>query len=122
MAKIIINSTDSFGEQISQKMIAKKELQNETTIFTYDNKYGKGEIRISPQSTQILRFGEIESNLTINPKTKTDFLYKTSYFNSKFTVSCKKYFYSENKLTITYIIYDNNVEINELSIEIIEIL
>ncbi|MGL4998155.1 MAG: DUF1934 family protein [Cetobacterium sp.] len=121
MAKIIINSIDSFGEKISQKMIAKKEIQNDISIFSYDNKYGKGEIRISLHSTQILRFGEIESNLTINPKIKTNFLYNTSYFNRNFTVSCKKYSYSENKLTTTYVIYDNNIEINELDIEIIEI-
>ncbi|MGL5088710.1 MAG: DUF1934 family protein [Cetobacterium sp.] len=121
MARIIINSIDSFGENISQKMIAKKEIQNDITVFSYDNKYGKGEIRISLHSTQILRFGEIESNLIINPKTKTNFLYNTSYFNRNFIVSCKKYLYSENKLTTTYVIYDNNIEINELNIEIIEI-
>ena len=48
MAKIIINSIDSFGEEVSQKMITKKTIENDTIIFTYDNKYGKGEIRISP--------------------------------------------------------------------------
>ena len=51
MAKIIINSQDSFGEKISQKMIAKKEIDKNTTIFIYNNKYGQGEIRISPHST-----------------------------------------------------------------------
>ena len=121
MAKIIINSTDSFGENISQKMIAKKVIENDVTIFTYDNKYGKGEIRISPYSTEILKFGEIQSKLLIKPEVKTNFIYKTSYFNKNFTVWCKKYDYSENKLTIAYIIYDNNIKINQLEIEIIEV-
>ncbi|MGL4425819.1 MAG: DUF1934 family protein [Cetobacterium sp.] len=122
MAKIIINSRDSFDEVISQKMIAQKVIENDLTIFYYDNKFGKGEIRISPCMTQILRFGEIESNLTIKPLEKTEFLYNTSYFKKNFTISCKKYIYHENKLTITYVIYDNNVEINQLDIEIIEVL
>ena len=121
MAKIIINSTDSFGENISQKIIAKKVIENDVTIFTYDNKYGKGEIRISPYSTEILKFGEIQSKLLIKPEIKTNFIYKTSYFNKNFTVLCKKYVYSENKLTIAYVIYDNNIEINQLEIEIIEV-
>lgn len=121
MAKIIINSVDSFGEKISQKMIAQKTIDGNTTIFTYDNKYGKGEIRISPCFTEILKFGEIQSKLLLKPESKTDFIYKTSYFKKDFTVFCKKYVYSENKLTIDYIIYDNNVEINQLEIEIIEV-
>lgn len=121
MAKIIINSIDSFGEEVSQKIIAKKTVENDTTIFTYDNKYGKGEIRISPYSTEILKFGEIQSKLLIKPELKTNFTYKTPYFNKIFTILCKKYVYSENKLTIAYIIYDNDVEINQLEIEIIEV-
>lgn len=120
MAKIIINSIDSFGEEVSQKIIAKKTVENDTIIFTYDNKYGKGEIRISPYSTEILKFGEIQSKLLIKPELKTNFTYKTPYFNKIFTILCKKYVYSENKLTIAYIIYDNDVEINQLEIEIIE--
>ncbi|MGL5426569.1 MAG: DUF1934 family protein [Cetobacterium sp.] len=122
MAKIIINSRDSFDEVISQKMIVQKVIEDDLTIFYYDNKFGKGEIRISPYITQILRFGEIESHLTIKPSEKTEFLYNTSYFKKNFTISCKKYIYCENKLTITYVIYDNNVEINQLDIEIIEVL
>lgn len=121
MARIIINSLDSFGDNISQKMIAKKEVVGDTTIFTYDNKYGQGEIRISPLLTEIFKFGEVQSKLIIKPESKTNFLYNTSYFTKNFDVFCKKYFYSENKLTITYIIYDNNVEINQLEIEIIEV-
>ena len=121
MAKIIINSLDSFGEQISQKMIAKKIVDGDTTIFTYDNKHGKGEIRISPYFTEILKFGEIQSKLLLKPESRTDFIYNTSYFKKDFTVFCKKYVYSENKLTINYIIYDNDIEINQLEIEIIEV-
>lgn len=121
MAKIIINSIDSFGEEVSQKMITKKTIENDTIIFTYDNKYGKGEIRISPHSTEILKFGETQSKLLIKPKLKTNFTYKTPYFNKIFTILCKNYVYSENKLTIAYIIYDNDVEINQLEIEIIEV-
>ncbi|MBC2850529.1 DUF1934 family protein [Cetobacterium sp. 8H] len=121
MAKIIINSLDSFGESVSQRMIAKKEIKDEFTIFTYDNRYGKGEIRISPSLTEIFKFGEIESKLIIKPDSKTNFIYNTSYFKKNFNIFCKKYFYSENKLTITYVIYDNNVEINQLEIEIIEV-
>ena len=121
MAKIIINSLDSFGEQISQKMIAKKIVDGDTTIFIYDNKHGKGEIRISPYFTEILKFGEIQSKLLLKPESKTDFIYNTSYFKKDFTVFCKKYVYSENKLTINYIIYDNDIEINQLEIEIIEV-
>ena len=121
MARIIINSLDSFGDNISQKMIAKKEVVGDTTIFTYDNKYGQGEIRISPLLTEIFKFGEVQSKLIIKPESNTNFLYNTSYFTKNFDVFCKKYFYSENKLTITYIIYDNNVEINQLEIEIIEV-
>ncbi|MEG0097739.1 MAG: hypothetical protein RR663_05240, partial [Cetobacterium sp.] len=77
MAKIIINSLDSFGESVSQRMIAKKEVKDEFTIFTYDNKYGKGEIRISPSLTEIFKFGEIESKLIIKPDSKTNFVYNT---------------------------------------------
>lgn len=121
MAKIIINSMDSFGEEISQKIVAKKMIEDDVTIFTYDNKFGKGEIRISPSSTEILKFGEVESKLLIKPEAKTTFTYKTSYFSKVFTVLCKKYVYSENKLTITYVIYDNDIEINQLEIEIIEV-
>ena len=121
MAKIIINSTDSFGEKISQKMIAQKVVSDETTAFTYDNKYGKGEIRMSPYLTEIFKFGEIESTLIIKPDSKTDFIYNTPYLKKNFTVFCKKYVYSENKLTIAYVIYDNSIEINQLEIEIIEV-
>lgn len=121
MAKIIINSADSFDEKISQKMIAQKTIENDITIFKYNNKYGQGEIRISPHSTQILKTGEIQSNLILKPNSTTDFIYRTTHFNKDFTVVCKKYDYSENKLTINYIIYDNSVEVNNLEIEIIEV-
>lgn len=121
MAKIIINSVDSFGDKTSQKMIAKKTIEGDFTIFTYDNKYGKGQIRISPYCAEIYKHGEIESHLLLKPELKTDFKYKTSYFHKLFKVFCKSFNYSENMLTTSYIIYDNNVELNQLEIEIIEV-
>ncbi|MDX8336220.1 MULTISPECIES: DUF1934 family protein [Cetobacterium] len=121
MPKIIINSVDSFGEKISQKIIAKKTINDDITTYTYDNKYGQGEIRISPYFAEILKFGEVQSKLLIKPNSETEFLYNASYFKKNFKVFCKKYLYSENKLTIAYVIYDNNVEINQLEIEIIEV-
>ncbi len=40
MAKITINSIDSFEQNTTQNMIAKKRIENEMIIFNYNNKYG----------------------------------------------------------------------------------
>lgn len=121
MARVIINSIDSFGEKISQKIIATKMIADEYTHFKYDNKQGKGEIKIFSDSVEILKFGDIQSKLHLKKDSTTDFIYNTSYFNKIFKVKCKKFDYSENKLTISYTIYDGNIEINQLEIEIIEV-
>lgn len=121
MAKIIINSIDSFKEKISQKMIATKTIIDDLIIYSYNNKYGKGEIKISKDLVEIFKFGEIESYLKIIPNSTSTFLYNTPFFKKKFKINCTKFLYVENRLTFSYILYDNNIEINRLNIEIIEL-
>lgn len=121
MARVIINSVDSFGDKINQKIIASKSIEEDVTIFKYSNKDGDGEIRVSSTSAEIHKKGEIQSSLFLKEGETTIFSYKTPYFAKNFTVFCKTFNYSENKLTTSYIIYDNNDKINQLDIEIIEV-
>lgn len=121
MARVIINSVDGFGDKIHQKIIASKTVENDVIIFKYSNKEGEGEIRISKDSAEIHKKGEIQSSLFLQEGKTTNFSYKAPYFNKDFTVFCKTFNYSENKLTTSYIIYDNNEKINQLDIEIIEV-
>lgn len=121
MARLIINSCDSFGENINQKMIVKKiSTPNNTVIYQYDNRYGIGTIEISKKWTKILKFGDVKSSLLLTFDKKTKFLYETNYLKKEFSVKCINYIYSKNRLTTSYILYDNNIEINRLKIEIIE--
>lgn len=122
MAKIIINSIDSFEEKISQKMIAKKIIENDTITFTYDNRYGKGSIKISSSSVEIKKNGEIKSHLILIPNTKTTFLYDTPFLKKEFTAECTFFEFKDNILKVCYNLYENEIKLNSLNIEIIEVL
>lgn len=121
MARVLINSADSFGDKITQKIIATKTIENNIVIFKYSNKEENGEIKISSNFVEIHKKGEVNSSLILKEGKKTPFSYRTPFFHREFTVFCKSLNYTENKLTTSYIIYDNNIEINQLDIEIIEV-
>lgn len=122
MARIIINTVDSFGEKTVQKIIAKKRTEENKVIYSYKNKIEVGEITISSSETKILRAGEAESELKLIPDITTNFIYSTPYFKKVFSIFCKEYLYTENRLAASYEIYDADSFVNKLEIEIIEII
>lgn len=122
MAKIIINSYDSFNEKISQKLIAKKTITNNSIIYDYKNNNERGSIIISSSSVEIKKHGEIESHLILIPNKKTSFFYNTPFFKKEFTTECIFFEFEVNILKVCYNLYENEEMLNCLNIEIIEIV
>lgn len=122
MAKIILETIDSFNENITQKMIAKKNINSDNTEFIYNNKYGHGKFTIYKDLVTIERYGNDNHILKLIPGEYTDFVYRYQNQNFNFKVFCHSLESSNNSFKAKYTLYQNSNEFNTIEVKVLEIL
>ncbi|MBC2855787.1 DUF1934 domain-containing protein [Cetobacterium sp. 2A] len=122
MVKLLIDSLDKYDERTVEEVLAIKSEDEEKITYTYSSELGENTINIFKDfSVEIIRKGQVESYQMLKEGENTKFLYKTPYFLGNFEIRTEKVKYEEKKLTICYFIYDNDIEMNKLTIEIKEL-
>lgn len=120
MVKLIIQSSDAFGEKVLQELLAEKRVQDDSITYNYEDGFGQTAVTIFKDYITILREGEITSRQIFKLMTSTDFFYSTKYFKNDFTIYTTFMEYNNGILTLSYKIFDGQEEVNSLNITIEE--
>ena len=120
MSKFMIKSSDSYNDKNYEIVRGELKQSDNWLVYTYKSKLGDCEIQYSPRRVIVSRKGEIPTIIDIDLDRDTEFFYKTRELQKKFMVTGEKIERDEKteKLEFTYKIYDDGVEINQITISI----
>jgi uncharacterized beta-barrel protein YwiB (DUF1934 family) len=119
--RLRIKTTDSFGENYDKIFNAIKEEGKMGVKYTYTDEHAKVRIFILKDKIQIVREGEIKSNKLLKENQKTNFSYKASYMNRNFEIFTKHLKIEKKKISAIYSIFEDELIMNELTLEIEEL-
>lgn len=120
MQKFIVKSSDSYNDK-NYEMVSGSLISSEQgLIYKYDSKLGQCELKVSKDRVIISRRGEISTDIDVNLKEKTEFLYKNDQFEKKLFVIGESIRIDEDGslLEISYRLYDGDDELNKVNISI----
>lgn len=120
MSKFMIKSMDSYSDKNYEIVRGEVKHSDDWTIYNYVSKLGECEIHFSDRRVIISRKGEIPTVIDVDLDKSTEFFYVTKEMRKKFTVSGEKITRDSETgiVEFSYKLYDNNIEINKITISI----
>lgn len=121
--RIEIETVDQYGEKYLANFEAEKSISNGKIVYKYNDEYGKTELVIENDKTIcIARFGEIKSKQIFENEKSTEFAYKTMYIDSLFECFTEELNIGDGKYSVIYILYNNGVAVNKITLSIVELV
>ncbi|MGL4969601.1 MAG: hypothetical protein ACRC5B_05505 [Fusobacteriaceae bacterium] len=117
---LIIESSDILEEKSTERVLALKKIENNSTYYAYESGMGRCEFLISADSLKMKRTGEADLELEIYADGEGKMKYSTMGFQKDFRIKNAHISFSSGNIAFSYDIMEGNELINTLTIKIWE--